>query len=157
MVRLAAAAAGFAALWMVLRPRFDLPALLTAAAALAVLLLILQRLRLLQRGDGPSAMSRAGLWASGLGARTANALGVIAAAFSARDAISPALVRVRTRTISPAARAAFAHAASAAPGLVAVDVGEEALLLHALREDRVDVTALAQLEARVEAASGAAQ
>lgn len=153
MLRFAAAAVGLALVWAALRPAADAASLTIAGVGVSLALLALHGLGLLA-DPGASTLARAQLWLQRTGARLAGALSVLGAALSARPAAAAGLVRVRTRSPSPAAHAAFAQAVSATPGLVAVAIDEEALLLHALDEERVDVPALVSLELRAETALG---
>lgn len=90
-------------------------------------------------------LSRAGYVARG-------AVRTLKAAISSDVALTPALVRVRSRVGGAGARAVLAELSSAAPGEVAVEADAEGVLLHVLNEDAVDASALGALEADVLAA-----
>ncbi|MBI1185783.1 MAG: hypothetical protein GC206_00325 [Alphaproteobacteria bacterium] len=156
MFRFAAAAAGLAILWAMLRPPLGLADLAVAGVGAVATVLIMHRLGLL-RGQAIPMPAQARFWVQGADRRFAAALRVLAAGLSPRPGASSGLVRVRVRAQTPASQAAFAQAAGAAPGLVVVDIDDEALLLHALDEERVDVGVLARLELSAETALGEAR
>ncbi len=74
------------------------------------------------------------------------AAGTARMALAADVPMRPALVRVRLRAQSDAARAALTHFISADPGGLVVDVDREGLLVHVLQEDAVDAPQLARVE-----------
>ncbi len=89
---------------------------------------------------------------SRVGAVAHGAVRTLKAAISSDVALTPALVRVRSRVGGAGARAVLAELISAAPGEVAVEADAEGVLLHVLDEDAVDAAALGALEADVLAA-----
>lgn len=70
-------------------------------------------------------------------------------ALAADVPLLPALVRVRLRPQSDAARAALAHVISAEPGGVVVDIDSDGLLVHVLQEQAIDAPQLARIESAV--------
>jgi multisubunit Na+/H+ antiporter MnhE subunit len=89
-----------------------------------------------------------------IGAVVRGGLSVLRAALAADVTVKPALVRVRTRSSDPIARAAFADLMSAAPGMAVVDSDEDGVLVHVINEDAIDEADLGALESRVNAALG---
>lgn len=79
---------------------------------------------------------------------------VLRRALSAKAALNPALVRVRTRAVGASAKAAFANALSAAPGVVAVATEADGLLLHVIDEEAIEPAEFGRLGERVRAAAG---
>lgn len=151
MIHAAATAAGLAALWFMLAPSRE--SLLVGALALAAALLLSWRFASLDRENGlaPRVFAALPLWFSRIGVHLGNGLRVMAAAFGG-GGLRPGLVRVRLSGGSDVARAAFASAASASPGMIVVEASADALLLHAADEERVDAHKLVWLEARAKAA-----
>ena len=82
------------------------------------------------------------------GAALAGAVGTIRAALAADVALSPALVRVKTR-VGPTAKALLADLVSAVPGMVVVETDAEGLLAHVINEDAVEGADLSRLDLRV--------
>ena len=87
--------------------------------------------------------------ASGIGMGAAS---MLRTALIGGGAVNPALVRVRTRASSAAARAALCDLISATPGAVVIESDDEGLLVHVLHEDQIDGASLSALESKVIAA-----
>lgn len=79
----------------------------------------------------------------------AGAAGTLRAAAAADVTLRPALVRIKAHADSDFSLGATVLALSAAPGAVAVDVNDDALLVHVIREDDESAAQLAALEASV--------
>lgn len=150
MFEAAAMLTGLWVLWLLLTQQWSGAEQLAygAVAALACVVAAARFSRL--RGAGPFsralpllvfAISRAGAVARGAGA-------TVRAAIAADVTLRPALVRVKTRPASDAARAAFASLLSATPGMVVVDADDASMLAHVLHEDAIEPSALVALEAR---------
>lgn len=71
------------------------------------------------------------------------------AALAADIALTPGLVRLKTRVANADARADLATLISATPGAVVVDVDTEGLLIHLIDEHEAETSDLGRLEARV--------
>ncbi|MGE0741099.1 MAG: Na+/H+ antiporter subunit E [Hyphomonadaceae bacterium] len=91
---------------------------------------------------------------SQIGAVVRGAASVVWAALSADVTLRPALVRIRSRSGRPAARAAFANMLSAAPGVAVVETDPDGFLAHVAYEDAVDPADLGRLEDGVRRATG---
>ncbi len=146
MLRYLALFVGLFSLWLVATQRWSAPGdLIAAAIAGGVATLVAARL-----GGATAAFASAprALYAAARRAAAVvrGALMTARAAAAADIALQPALVRIRVRSRSEDARAAFADLVSATPGLVVVETEPDALMAHALMERDADATALAQLE-----------
>lgn len=140
---------GLALLWLLYAQR-GLTSFDAALAVCAAVVCVLLTLRFGGVGRGFSqAPARIGLGLARAGALVRGALSTMRAAVAADVTLSPALVRVKTRAVSPDARAAFADMISAPPGMVVVETDADGFLVHVIEEDAVDTADLGRLEARV--------
>ncbi len=160
MIHAASMLGGLFALWLCLAPLPADPAWAGAGAAGALAVTVFAwRARLLDREGAPYARAPAFaiFWARRIAGAFGGALRLAAAALAGRDetTLRPALVQWRARTGDARARAAFAAALSATPGLALVACAEESVLVHVADEDRVDEGALKALETGAWRASGA--
>jgi multisubunit Na+/H+ antiporter MnhE subunit len=88
------------------------------------------------------------------GALFMGAMSVIRRAVSADVTLSPALVRVKTRSSKPEERAAFAHLLTSIPGVAVVETEADGLLAHVINEEGIDATELGRLEQALSQGSG---
>lgn len=158
MAHAAALLIGLAIGWVLLTMQAGAPLDWVAALVAAALCVALSwRFNIVRKGGGVlEGVIVFGLFARRIGAALRGAFSTARAAWAADVRLHPALVRVRLRAGDARERAALANLVSAAPGVCAVDLDEEGLLAHALREDRVDAHELGALEQRVSRALGEA-
>ena len=83
-----------------------------------------------------------------VGAVIVGGLVTLRAAAAADVTLTPALVRIKTRGATPAARASFASQLSTAPGMAVVETDVDGFLAHVLNEDAIDAAELGRLERR---------
>lgn len=144
--------ASFAGLWIILfgAPR-DAAGVAMAAGAIVFVLLWTARFGGVDRESAPlwrwlrlAPMTARRVLSSARGAAATSRM-----AIAADVPLRPALVRVRLRPQSDAARGALAHFISAEPGGVVVDVDGDGLLVHVLQEHAIDAPQLAGVESAV--------
>jgi len=155
MLHAAAMLSGIFLLWLLLTQRWATPMDFALAGAAA---LVCVGAGLMLGGVRDTPFSRAPqaifLGASRIGAVFSGALSTLRAALAADVSVKPALVRLKLQTSAGPARAAFAEAISAAPGVVVVDSDADGVLAHVINEDDVDAADLGVVEARVAAMYG---
>lgn len=156
-MHVAALLASLAGLWIIL---FQTPRDV-AAAGVAGAVVLFATLWIARFGgvDAESAplwrlLRLAPMWFGRFIASGQGAAATVRMAIAADVPLRPALVQVRLRTQSDAARAALTHFISADPGGLVVDVDRDSLLVHVLQEDAVDAPQLARVENRVMQAVG---
>ncbi|HWA00126.1 MAG TPA: Na+/H+ antiporter subunit E [Caulobacterales bacterium] len=151
MINAAAMLACLLGVWLLLTQRAATPEALGASVLVALgCVLISVRFGVVGgRGVFSAAPRLLMLAVSRAGAVIGGALAIVREALAADVRLQPALARVRTRSSSALAQAAFADLVSAAPGAVVVEADAESLLVHVLQEDAIDGLALSQLEERV--------
>lgn len=148
MAYAAALIAGAGVLWLALSPDpFSLTWLTAGGGAIAAVLLLAWRMRLLDREGAPYfRLPGLGVFAlSRLGGAVRSHLALMRSALSIDSGFSPALVRLKTRRGDDLARAAYANALALGPGFLTVECDEDSLLVHALVEadaDRIDAPAI---------------
>lgn len=155
MLHAAAMLFGLFVLWLLSTQAWSTPQDV-AIAAVAVLACVLAGARFggLARNPFGRAPQFLLLVLGRISAVIAGALATLRAALAGDVTLRPALVRVKTRAVSPLARAAFADMISAAPGVVVVESDADGLLVHVIDEEAVDARDFGALEARVLAALG---
>ncbi|HVY85015.1 MAG TPA: Na+/H+ antiporter subunit E [Caulobacterales bacterium] len=151
MINAAAMLVAMWAVWLLLTQRWTSLEMLAAAGGVALAcVLIAARLGVVGgRGAFAAAPRLLMLAVTRSGSVVAGALSTLRSALAADVRLKPALVRVRTRSSSALAQAAFADLISATPGVVVVEADPDSLLVHVLQEDAIDGLALSQLETRV--------
>jgi multicomponent Na+:H+ antiporter subunit E len=129
--------AGLAVLWLALSMSLAPPALVAGAASTVAVMLFAVLVGVLDREGAPylALPRRAGRVLRRIPAVLRESVRASRAVFSP---LRPALVRMRTRYASEAARASAIRALSASPGIVVVEADEDAFLLHVNDEDRFD-------------------
>lgn len=144
--------ASFAGLWIILvGTPSDAAGLGFAGAAAALSLLWIARFGGVDRESAPLwRLIRLAPMFVGRGLASARGAALTARTAIAADVpLKPALVRVKLRPQSQAARAALAHFVSAEPGGVVVDIERDSLLVHVLQEEAIDAPQLARIESAV--------
>lgn len=160
MAYAAALIAGAGALWLALSPDpFSLTWLAAGGGAIAIVLLLAWRMKLLDREGAPYFQAPGfGVFAlARLGGVLRSNLALARAALSLDPGFSPALIRLKTRRGDDFARVAFANGLAMGPGLLTVECDEDSLLIHALVEDDADRLNAAAIEASAWAAAGASE
>ncbi len=149
MLHAAAMLIGLFVLGLLATQRWTSEGLIFAAVASAACVLVAAQLRLI----GPSAFSSAPqqvlLSLSQAAAVVRGTIATVRAALAADVTLRPALVRVKSRTRSQAAQAAFANLVSATPGMVVVETDADGSLVHVNDEDAIDAVELGAIEVRV--------
>lgn len=159
MAYVAALIVGAGALWLALSPDpFSLTWLAAGGIAIAAVLLLAWRMRLLDREGAPYFHAPGlGMFALGrLGGVVGSHLALARAALSLDPRFSPALVRLKTRRGDDFARTVYANGLAMGPGLLTVECDEDSLLVHALVEDDADRIDAAAIERGAWAAAGGA-
>lgn len=148
--------AGLCAFWLALSANVSMPNLLIGAAALLATLGFAWRAGALDREGAPYARlpHHAALAIAGAPRALREALRIGRCALAGWRALKPGLVRVRTQADAIVARTSFAHAIGASGAAIVVETNAEALLLHALDEERMEAAELAALERGAIAAAG---
>lgn len=160
MAYAAALIAGAGVLWLALSPDpFSLTWLAAGGGAIAAVLILAWRMKLLDREGAPYFHSFGlGVFAlARLGGVVGSNLALARAALSLDAGFSPALIRLKTRRGDDFARVAFANGLALGPGLITVECDEDSLLVHALVEDDSDRLDAAAIERGAWAAAGAAE
>jgi multisubunit Na+/H+ antiporter MnhE subunit len=157
MLHAAAMLIGLFVLGLLAIGHVDSESLIAVGIASAACVLLSARLRLIGPGAFSSVPQHIALSLGQAGAAARGALATIRAALAADVTLKPALVRVKSRTQSDAAQAAFAGLISAAPGMLVVETDADGVLVHVNNEDGVDAAELGAIESRVIAALDAGQ
>lgn len=155
----AALTAGAAVLWLMLSPDpFSTAWLASGGAVVVVTLGLAWRMKLLDREGAPylHAPGAALFLLRRLPSVIAANLSLLANAFALDPKLQPALVRLKTRQGDDLPRSLFANSLALTPGLVAVDVSDDSVLIHALVEDDADEEELRALETQAWRAIAAA-
>jgi multicomponent Na+:H+ antiporter subunit E len=145
----AALTAGAAVLWLVLSPDpSSIAWLASGATAVAATLGLAWRMKLFDREGAPylHAPGAALFLLRRLPSVITANLSLLAGAFAFDPKLHPTLVRLKTRPGDDLARSLFANSLALTPGVLAVDVSEDSVLIHALVEDDVDEEELRALE-----------
>jgi multicomponent Na+:H+ antiporter subunit E len=147
----AALIAGAAALWLTLSPDpFSMAWAVSGAAVIAVTLGLAFRMKLLDREGAPymhapgAALFLLRRAPAMIGANLSLLTGALALDPKAR----PGLLRLKTRPGDDLARGLFVNSLAMTPGLIAVDVDEDSILIHALDEDDADEEELRAAETK---------
>lgn len=146
MLHAAAMLIGLSAIWLLATQQWNSLQQFGVAIAIAAVCVAVSA-----RFGGVSAVFKSAprlalLSLSRIGAVIAGALVTLRAAAAADVTLTPALVRIKTRGATPAARAAFASQLSTAPGMAVVETDADGFLAHVLNEDAIDAAELGRLE-----------
>ncbi|MBS0383921.1 MAG: Na+/H+ antiporter subunit E [Proteobacteria bacterium] len=134
MLQASALFLGVFGLWLGLQQRFDAATIAGGALAALACVRMTARLPHLGRGTFTRMPQLAAVQVARLGSAFAEALTTIRAAIAADVKLTPALVRVRTRTDDALSTATLAAWIGAAPGAVVIATDSDGLLVHVNNE-----------------------